>query len=111
MNSEYILRINSKNNDSQSITSILGIKATSENNGWEVSIVEKSNLYSKAIDYFLVLIEKNIEKLNQIGILKEDLSIWYLYEYDQQCNMEFQPNELKRMGDQGITLCISCWKG
>lgn len=37
------------------------------------------------------------------------ISIWRYYEYDEQCNFEFSPQELKRMGDNGITFCISCW--
>jgi hypothetical protein len=28
------------------------------------------------------------------------------YEYDQQCGMEFQPKEMKRLGKSGIVMCI-----
>jgi len=110
MNSEYVLRINTDKEKYNTLSSLLAVVPTSTRVYWELSINESSNLYTKAINYFLELIENNIERLNQSGIKKEDLSIWYLYEYEEQCNMEFQPDELKKLGDSGITLCISCWK-
>ena len=110
MNSEYILKINTDKDKLNKITSILGISPTSTENNWELSIFENSELYYNAIHYFLDLIELHLGDLNDIGITMEDVSIWYLYEYDEQCNMEFQPKELKKLGDLGITLCVSCWK-
>ena len=54
---------------------------------------------------------KNLtQQINWLKKNTQNISIWCLYEYDEQCNMEFQPNELKRLGDAGITLCISCWR-
>lgn len=47
--------------------------------------------------------------LKEIGIDRDMISVWYLYKYDEQCNMEFSPERMKRLGDNGITLCISCW--
>jgi hypothetical protein len=110
MNSEYILRINADKEKYNTLSSLLEVMPTSTKVYWELSINESSNLFTKAINYYLELIENNFEKLNQIGIKKEDLSIWYLYEYEEQCNMEFQPDELMRLGNNGISLCISCWK-
>jgi hypothetical protein len=54
---------------------------------------------------------QNIEKIHALGISNDDLSIWYLYEYDEQCNMEFHPRQLKKFGELDIVLCISCWQG
>ena len=110
MNSEYILRINTDKERYNIITSLLALQPTSIESYWECSINENSILFTDSINYFLDLIEKNIEKLNQNKIISENISIWCLYEYDEQCNMEFHPNELKRLGDAGITLCISCWR-
>ena len=110
MNSEYILRINTNKEKYNIITSLLAIEPTSIESYWEFSINENSILFINSISYFLNLIEKNVEKLNQNKIISENISIWCLYEYEEQCNMEFQPNELKRLGDAGIALCISCWK-
>lgn len=109
MNSEYILRINTDKENYNIISTLLAVQPTSTNTYWEFSINENSDLYTNAVNHLLDLIERNIKKLNQNGIKNEDLSIWYLYEYVEQCNMEFQPDELKRMGVNGINLCISCW--
>ncbi len=53
--------------------------------------------------------EGKYELLATIGIERKDITIWMLYEYDQQCNLEFDPIRMKRLGDNGIGLCISCW--
>ena len=110
MNSEYILRINTVKEKYNIINTLLSVSPTSTKSYWELSLNENSYLYNKSIIYFLDLLEPNLEKLIQNGLNNENISIWYLYEYDEQCNLEFQPNELKRLGDAGITLCISCWK-
>ena len=34
---------------------------------------------------------------------------WMLYEYDQQCSMEFHSQEMKRLGESGIHLNIDYW--
>ena len=49
-------------------------------------------------------------KLESIGISREDISIWVLYEYEGQCNMEYDPVSMKKIGENGIVLCISCWE-
>ena len=72
-------------------------------------VTEDEDPYFDFINEFLHILEDNYEKLNKIGIEKDNISIWLLYEYDSQCNMEFDPIRLKRLGDNGITLCISCW--
>lgn len=110
MNSVYTLRINADEEKHSIITSLLSVNPTSTKSYWELSISESSHLYVNAINYFLELIENNIERLNQNGFKNEDLSIWYLYEYDEQCNMDFTPSVLKKLGENGIALCISCWK-
>ena len=66
--------------------------------------------YFDFINRFLDVLEPNFENLFQIGIKREDISFWYLYEYDQQCAMEFMPKEMERLGKNGITLCIDCWQ-
>jgi hypothetical protein len=48
--------------------------------------------------------------LKDNGISTDDITIWYMYEYKQQCNMEFWPNITKRIGELGIVLCITCWE-
>ena len=62
------------------------------------------------INNFLDILEPKFEELAKIQINKDNITFWFLYEYDQQCNMEFNPREMKRLGENEITLCISCWE-
>jgi hypothetical protein len=79
-------------------------------NAWTYEVIsENEDPYFDYINEFLHILEDNYEKLHKIGIEKDSISIWLFYEYDSQCNMEFDPKRLKRLGDNGITLCISCW--
>ena len=61
-------------------------------------------------DCNLSLLEGKYERLESIGISREDISIWVLYEYEGQCNMEYDPVSMKKIGENGIVLCISCWE-
>ena len=102
-----------------SITDLLGTIPTDKNfnsfpnnipNTWtyQINTIAQDN-YFDFINIFLDILENKYKKLADLGIQKNDISIWHLYEYDQQCNMEFDPTRLKRLGDNGITFCISCW--
>ncbi len=79
-------------------------------NIWCFEVQEKeSDEYFDFIHHFLDMLEGKYDQLKSMGISKEDISVWLLYEYDNQCNMEFLPDNLKRLGDNGISLCVSCW--
>lgn len=110
MSSSYSLRIKTEKDNYEIINEVLGIKPTSIKSYWELSINEDSEKYYFAIPYFMDILENKIIELKKIKINCNDISIWYFYEYDGQCNMEFPPNNLKRIGENGITLCISCWQ-
>jgi hypothetical protein len=69
----------------------------------------KDEVCTVFIQLFLGIFENKYDRLLEIGITIYDISVWMLYEYDEQCNMEFNPNQMKRMGENGITLCISCY--
>lgn len=78
---------------------------------WTFSVEEEDDApYFDFINNFLDIIEPNLSKLKQKGIYQQDISFWLLYEYDQQCGMEFHPKEMKRLGDSGIVFCIDCWQ-
>jgi len=108
MNSEFVLRISTDKENYDILSSVLNVIPTSTREYWELSIKEVS-AKDYPLTYLASLIENNIQHLNRNGIRNEDITIWYLYEYDGQCNMEFHPAELKKLGDNGIVLCISCW--
>ncbi|MCB9233233.1 MAG: hypothetical protein H6581_16370 [Bacteroidia bacterium] len=60
------------------------------------------------IHEFLDLLEPNLNSLEKLGIKKSDILIWLVYEYQHQCAMEFKPDEMERMGKNGITLNVDC---
>jgi hypothetical protein len=57
---------------------------------------------------FLDILEGNYEALAALGIQREDILFWLVYEYDEQCALEFHPQEMRRMGENGIHLNIDC---
>lgn len=100
------------------LTTILGVQPSDDfsdfsNNipsSWTYEVVDdKPGQYFDFINIFLDILEEKYANLEKLNIKRSDITVWMLYEYDQQCNMEFDPVRLKRLGDNGITLCISCW--
>ena len=78
---------------------------------WTYSVETNDEIpYYDFINLFLDILEPNFENLEKLGIKRDDISFWHLYEYDQQCAMEFNPKEMERLGKNGITLCIDCWQ-
>jgi len=100
------------------LTDILGVQPIDNlfnfpNNipaSWAYEVIDdKTDEYYDFINIFLDILETKYSELEKLNIKRSDISIWLLYEYDQQCNMEFDPQRLKRLGDNGISFCISCW--
>jgi hypothetical protein len=60
------------------------------------------------INRFLDIIEPNYTELSKLGVTKKDILFWLVYEYDQQCSMEFHPQQMLRLGESGIHLNIDC---
>lgn len=78
---------------------------------FEFEVEEKEHeKYFNYIDFFLDILENKYEELKKIWIESNDITIWRLYRYNNQCNMEWHPEELKRLWDNWITLCVSCWE-
>ena len=75
----------------------------------EIKRTEDSECFD-FISFFSSMLKDNFKNLRTFGIKKEDITIWLLYEYDQQCNMEFSKHQLKKLASLGITFCISCWQ-
>lgn len=109
------LYIETKNNLEvyQKITDILNVcpKEEQEFSPWTYQIVtNEEDEYFDFINVFLNLLEPNFEKLRDLGIKKKDISIWLFYEYEQQCSMSFNPQEMKRIGESEISFNIDCIK-
>jgi hypothetical protein len=112
MTSYYELHIAIDNVDKYLIISdIIGIESNSHPSLiWDVTVArEDESEYFPFIDYFLSILDGKYDKLKEIGIERNDISIWFIYYYDAQCNMEFSPKDMYNIGKEGITLCISCY--
>lgn len=118
LNHSAYYRIDIKLEDSESlhnqISDLLKVQAKKESAPfarWSYEVVSRADDdYFDFINEFLNLLEPRFEKLERLGVKREDISIWFLYNYDQQCNMEFDSQRMKRLGESGVTLCISCWE-
>ena len=115
MISKHVLRIDCQSGHFDSIEQILNTHRSNEDNlYWELIIIDDDTdslppVYY--IDAFLPLLQGKYQELEKIGIYREDITIWKYYEYDEQCNFEFHPDEMKQLADHGIVLCVSCWQG
>ena len=108
----YSLRIDAQQKQYDEIDIVLGVKSNfSPTAGWGLEITEKEeDEHIFFIKYFSSLLEGKYEALERIGITRDDISIWMLYEYEGQCNMEFSPDDMYILGKEGIVLAISCWE-
>lgn len=106
----YSLRIDAKKEIYEYINKLLKIKS---NNPpfWELQFIQHENdEYISYINFFLSVLDGKYDQLSLLGVKRENISIWILYEYEGQCNLEFSPSDLQKIGAEGITLCISCWE-
>lgn len=110
MASYYELQIHCDANEKHKIEDLLGSSNRNFQKDWHMTIEENSSDYRYALNKFVSIIETNLEQLKKIGIKEDQISFWYMYEYEQQCNMEFDPTIMKQIGNLGVVLCISCWE-
>lgn len=110
MGTAYEIRIDCDEQKKKIIEGILGLSSDDSLRGWSLTIEEDSPQFLDALNVFSNLISINLQKLDKVGIKTDMITFWYLYEYEQQCNMEFWPDIMKKIGELGIVLCISCWE-
>lgn len=78
---------------------------------WRLELTQNENDdYIYFITIFVGIISKNINHFKALNIKPEDITVWVLYAYKDQCNMEFSPEQMNKLCQFGITLCISCWE-
>jgi hypothetical protein len=105
----YILRI--KGATREQVAQVVQTPSSKDSGSWVLELEERPNdPVIPFVDLFLCLIEDKFDLLEGIGVSRDDITIWLLYEYDEQCNMEFSAADLKRLGEAGIALCVSCWQ-
>jgi hypothetical protein len=84
----YSLRIGASDEQVEDINGILGVKSNYPPD-WGLKLIERENdEIIHFIDYFLSILNGKYEQLERIGITRDDISVWMLYEYDNECNME-----------------------
>jgi hypothetical protein len=106
----YSLRIIAPQCSKEEISNILNVKSNYHGNAWIYEVITtEDDEYFDFINTFLDLLEGKYELLSNIGVKRDDIGIWMIYEYDNQCNMEFRPQDLGRLGGNNIGLCISCY--
>ena len=110
MGSFYRLQIQCSAEQRQGLERLLGASTDDPalDRGWVID--EDAQGFAHALPLFLNLLTRHGDALAQLGVSGEQLTVWYCYEYEQQCNMAFEPDVLKQMGALGVTLCISCWE-
>lgn len=107
----YSLRIVCEDRLVSEINKILKVESNYPVIGWGYELVQnEDDDYIDFINVFLDILKDKFSQLKNIGIARDCISIWMIYEYNQQCNLEFLPMDLKRLGDDEITLCISCYE-
>lgn len=99
----------------QKITKLLKVypKENDEDfNLWTYQIVtNEEDEYFDFINSFLDLIEPNLETLKNLGISIDDINIWLFYEYNKQCSISFNSQEMRRLGESGVSFNIDCIEG
>jgi hypothetical protein len=90
------------------IDKILGVK-TNNTHSWELQHIQKEDECIHFINYFLSILDGKYNRLEEIGVTRDCISVWMIYGYDSQCNMEFSPEDMYCLGKEGIVLCISCY--
>ncbi len=77
---------------------------------WSLQLIEdeEKDIYVDFVNIFMDLLEPAFDGLKNIGIDRNNIIIWLVYEYEHQCALGFNPKELERLGKNGIVLNIDC---
>lgn len=71
--------------------------------------VDTEDEYFDFINQFLDILEPKFVELKKIGVNKDDILFWLNYEFDQQCSLEFHPQDMMRLAKNDIHLNIDCF--
>jgi hypothetical protein len=110
MKDTYELRIKCGDTPIKEVEGLLGRNSSNTDSAYWEWLIENDSKPSEAFSLFLDLLTNQYDGLAKIGISRENISIWRNYQYDQECNLEISPEQMRSLGEQGIVLCISCWQ-
>ncbi len=108
MKHEFILRIDTPNENFEEVSKIFEIIPSDTSNYWDYIIKNKGFLES--LDEISCIVKEKFQYLEDIEITKNDITIWLYFEYSNQCNMEFSPKFLNILAELNMTFCVSCWE-
>ena len=97
------------------IESLFGQPSTSRYKHYEIEgVIEygENYNYDAYVNYIMLfcsIVKQHKEELIKIGVNLNDITIWQINHYDSQCNLEYSPEDMKAMGELGITFCVSCY--
>ena len=110
----YKLNIDTTPDNLEQINNLLGVKQNKNTGIWTYELIHADTPLAiqedTVISHFLNIIEGKYDQLLRLGIKRENITLWIIYEYDNECNMEFHSEDTKRLGENGITLCVSCYQ-
>jgi hypothetical protein len=107
----FALKISTEKQFYDDVSNILNKHSLNDKHGWSHEIVfEEQEKQYNVINYFLNILDGKYEKLESLGITRDEINIWIIYAYNYQCNMEFDSKTLLRLGESRIKLCISCFE-
>jgi len=109
MRYSFSLQILANSEQAAKITQILDIEPNNPHSEWRYELIVENNGYTNFIDQFINILDSKYDELENIGIVRGNISVWMICFYDdEQCNIKILPDEMKKLGNNGITLCISC---
>ena len=113
MNDTYYLKIEvSLPTQVELIDSILEVKHDEEETGaWVLSMDYEPVFGDLPIFYisnFIGFLKGKYEALEQIGITRDKISIWRCVEGPEELFMEYWPEEMRMMAEEGIRVRIMC---
>ena len=112
MTADYVLRIACPADRMATLSRIVGAEPTRSSHGyWSFEVSERATEGPVPfVDIFLGLLKGKYDLLAEVGIARRHVSVWIYCEYSDQCNLQLLAKDLRRLGEEQIDLCISCWQ-
>ena len=112
MNIYCSLRIN-VNQHLVAVENIVNMKSNIKiSDMWILNIeASEQNSYPKILNHFCDIIENYFEELVNLGLSKNDITIWLIFEIEknEQMNIEFNAELMARLSKNAKAFCISRW--
>ena len=107
----YLLKIETTN--LIAVEEVMGAASSAPRDQPWTAIIDSNQTHKgkSPIEHLLMMIEGKTTDLSAlIDDINEAISLWVLYEYEEQCNLEFTVHELTTLAINKVSLCISCWQ-